>query len=350
MAQKESRTQTAVLPIAEHPTMQKIVTVVGGGFLSRYVVRALTQRGYRVRVALRKPNQALGLQPLGDVGQVVVVQANIRNRDSLVQAVRGAHAVINLTGILLERGTQSFQAIHVDGARTLAEVAPADARFIHISAIGADEKSAAGYGRSKAAGEAAVFAARKDAVVFRPSVLFGPNDGFFNRLGTLAKMMPVMPVLGPDTRLQPVFAGDVAEAIALAVDGKITTGRVYELGGPRIETMRELSARVLKETERKKRLFGLSAGLASFSAGIVDLIDRITVGILIPRELVFTRDQLALLATDNVVSAAAKAEGRTLEALGIEATAYEGVIPGYLERFRKAGEFENMRERRRLAR
>lgn len=350
MAQQDSLSQPAIQPIVEHPTAHQIVTVLGGGgFLGRYVVKALATRGYRVRIAVRKPNQALPLLPLGDVGQIVAVQASMRDRESLAQVVRGSHAVINLSGILYERGAQTFQAVHVDGARALAEVAPLGARFIHVSAIGADGKSASAYARSKAEGEAAVLTARKDAVIIRPSVLFGPGDGFFNRLGALSRVLPVMPVLGADTRLQPVFAGDVAEAIAYAVDGHVEGGRVYELGGPAVATMRDLSAKVLQVVERKKKLYAISSGLASFSAYWVDLIDRLTFGLIFPRELVFTRDQVELLKTDNVVSEAAVAEGRTLAGLGIEPTTYDGVIPAYLERFRKAGEFENMRERRNLA-
>lgn len=351
MAQKDSRSQSAIQPLAENPVEQKIVTVVGGGgFLGRFVVRALASRGYRVRIALRKPHQAMPLQPLGNVGQVVGVQANIRDRDSLIRAVRGACAVINLTGILHERGTQTFQAVHVDGAKVLAEVTPADAKFIQVSAIGADAQSPSVYARSKAAGEAAVLVARPDATIIRPSVIFGQGDGFFNRLATLSRLGPRMPVLGAETKLQPVFASDVAEVIACAVDGVIAGGKTYELGGPAVASMRELSEKVLTVVDRKKKLFCLSGGLASFAAYWVDLIDRLTLGIVMPRELVFTRDQVALLRTDNVVSDAAVAEGRTLTGLGIEPTAFDGIIPVYLERFRKAGEFENMRERRKYAR
>jgi Predicted nucleoside-diphosphate-sugar epimerases len=351
MAQKASLSQPDIQPIVEHPTAQQIVTVVGGsGFLGFYVVRALARRGYRVRLAVRRPNLAMQMMPLGGVGQVVAVQTNVRDRDSLEKAVRGSHAVINLVGILREKGKQTFQALHADGARLLAEVTPPTARLIHVSALGASENSESAYARSKAAGEAAMQAARKDVIIFRPSVLFGTADGFFNRLGAISRLLPVMPVLMPKTRVQPVFAGDVAEAIAYAVDGKVEAGRIYELGGPAVVTMKDVSEDVLTIVERKKKLFPLSARLASFSAFWIELIDKLSLGLVFPPELVFTRDQIALLKTDNVVSEEAGAEERTLKGIGLEPTAYDGVIPAYLERFRRAGEFEAMRERRNIAR
>ncbi|MEN3929863.1 complex I NDUFA9 subunit family protein [Microvirga sp. W0021] len=350
MARNKTASQPAISPIIGNPASQQVVTVFGGGgFLGRYVVRSLTKRGYRVRVAVRNPNQAVAVLPFGNVGQVVIVQANMRNRASLEQAVRGSHAVINLTGIMYQRGAQTFQSVHVDGPKALAEVTPADTKLIHVSAIGANAGSKSVYAKTKGEGEAAVLAARKDAVIFRPSVLFGPGDGLFNRLGELARLLPVMPVIGPDTHMQPVYAGDVAEAIALAVEGKVEGGRIYELGGPACVTMRDISAKVLQVTERSKKIFALSSGFASFAASCIHLADRLTLGLVIPRDLVFTRDQVELLKADNVVSSDAEKEGRTLSGIGIEPTAYEGIIPSYLERFRKAGEFEDMRERRKLA-
>ncbi len=351
MAQTGSLSQAVIQPLARHPAEQEIVTILGGGgFLGRYIVRALTQRGYRVRIAVRKPGQAMPLLPFGDVGQVVAVQANMRDRESLAKVVAGSYAVINLTGLLIERGAQTFQSVHVDGAKALAEVVPAQARFIHVSAIGADEASPSAYARTKAAGEKAVLAARKDAVIIRPSVVFGPGDGIFNRLGAMASSMPFMPVLGADTLMQPVFAGDVAEVIARAVEGEVAGGRIYELGGPAKVSMRELSATVLRVIERKKRLVALPFGLASLAGRVVNLVDKLTFGLIIPRDFVFTADQVELLKKDNVVSETAIADGRTLKGLGIEPTAYDGIIPGYLDRFCKFGQFSKMRERRKLLR
>lgn len=328
------------------PASRQIVTVLGGSdFLGRYVVRALASRGYRVRIAVRLPDLAGPLQPLGNVGQVVAVQANMRDRNSVAKAIQGASAVVNLAGILRPKGKQAFDAVHTEGAGMVAELAPPDARVIHVSAIGADAKSASVYARSKAAGEAAVLAARRDAVIFRPSVIFGPGDGFFNRLAAVARLLPVMPVLGASTRMQPVFAGDVAEAIAKAVEGEVVGGRVYELGGPTVATMREISADVLKAVERKKPLISISFGLASLNAFWLEFWDKVTLGLVLPKDLVFTRDQVALLKSDNVVSPEAEKERRTLAGLGIQAIAYDGVLPSYLVRFRKAGEFETVRER-----
>lgn len=328
------------------PASRQIVTVLGGsGFLGRYVVRALASRGYRVRIAVRRPDLAGSLQPLGNVGQVVAVQANMRDRDSVANAVQGASAVVNLAGILRPKGKQSFEAVHAEGARAVAELAAPEARIVHVSAIGADAKSASIYARSKAAGEAAVLAARSDAVIIRPSVIFGPGDGFFNRLASVARLLPVMPVLCASTRVQPVFAGDVAEAIAKAVDGEVAGGRAYELGGPAVATMREISVDVLKAVERKKPIIAISAGLASFNAFWLEFWDKVTLGLVLPQDLVFTRDQVTLLKTDNIVSEEAEKEGRTLSGLGIQAISYDGLLPSYLVRFRKAGEFETVRER-----
>ena len=328
------------------PAACQIVTVLGGsGFLGRYVVRALANRGYRVRIAVRRPDLAGSLQPLGNVGQVVAVQANMRDRESIANAVQGASAVVNLTGILRPKGKQTFEAVHAGGAGLVAELTSPEARLIHVSAIGAATQSPSIYARSKAAGEAAVLAARPDAVIIRPSVIFGPGDGFFNRLAAVARILPVMPVLCASTRVQPVFAGDVAEVIARAVDGEVEGGRVYELGGPAVATMRDISVDVLKAVERKKPIVAIPSAVASFNAFWLEFWDKVTFGLVLPQNLVFTRDQVALLKTDNVVSSEAENEGRTLKGLGIEPVAYDGLLPSYLVRFRKVGEFENVRER-----
>lgn len=319
---------------------QQLVTVFGGsGFLGRYVVRALTRRGYRVLVAVRQPELAGHLQPLGTVGQVHVVQANLRYPESVAHAVAKADHVINLVGILQESGRQSFGRLQAEGPRLIAETAAPDARVIHVSAIGADAGSESLYARSKAEGEAGLFAARPDATVFRPSVLFGPGDGFFSRFAGLARSLPVMPLAGADTRFQPVYAGDVAEAVAQAVDGTVPGGRVYELGGPEIRTLRELVEYVLATTERHRPILPLPWSVARIQGTVLGAIDRFSLG-LMPKDFVITRDQVALLERDNVVSEEARREGRTLEGLGITPTAAEAIVPSYLVRFRKSGQFD----------
>jgi NADH dehydrogenase len=318
----------------------KLVTVFGGtGFLGRSVVRALAKRGYRIRVAARRPNLGYYLQPLGVVGQIQLVQANLRFPDSIAKALDRADAVVNLVGILQESGRQRFDDVQAEGPRHIAEAALAGAPLVHVSALGADANSPSGYGRSKAEGEAAVLAARPDAVVLRPSLLFGPGDSFFNRFASLARALPVLPLAGADTRFQPAYVGDVAEAVALAVDGQAPVGRVYELGGPEIRTLRELVAYVLQVTERRRWVLPLPFGAARLQARVLEIADTLTLGLL-PDELKLTRDQVAMLAVDNVVSQAAIDEGRTFEALGIAPRAMEAIVPGYLTRFRKTGQFE----------
>lgn len=319
----------------------EIVTVFGGsGFLGRFVVQTLARRGYRVRVAVRRPDLAQHLQPLGNVGQIHAVQANLRFPESVRAAVRGASAVINLVGILQETGRQSFAAVQAEGARAVAEAAAeAGARLVHVSAIGADADSPAQYGRTKAQGEAAVLAACPDAVILRPSIVFGPGDSFFNRFAALVRLFPVLPIAAADTLFQPVYAGDVAEAIARAVDGDATPGAIYELGGPSRYSFRELVDYVVAVTERKRLIVAMPDGLARMQAGITETLDKLTFG-LMPDEIVLTRDQLLMLARDNVVSPSAIEAGLTLEGLGIAPTAVEAIVPSYLKRFRKHGQFE----------
>ena len=318
---------------------QQLVTVFGGsGFLGRYVVRALAQRGYRIRVAVRRPDLAGHLQPLGKVGQIHAVQANLRHRGSVEHAVDRADAVVNLVGILRQTGRQTFGAVQADGAAGVAEAArAAGAPLVHVSALGAHPDSASLYARSKADGEAAALAV--GAAVFRPSLMFGPGDSSFNRFGSLARVMPVLPLVGADTRFQPVYAADVGEAIARAVDGDVPAGRVYELGGPEIRTLHELVAYVLEQTERRRPILKLSPGLGRIQAIVMETLDLLTLGLL-PNELKLTRDQVLLLQHDNVVSPEAEAEGRTLQGLGIEPTAYQAIVPDYLIRFRAAGQFD----------
>jgi NADH dehydrogenase len=319
---------------------QQLVTVFGGsGFLGRHVVQVLARRGYRIRVASRRPERAFFLQPLGTVGQIYAVQANLRDPASVARAVAGADHVVNLVGILQESGRQSFDALQAKGPRLIAESASPAANLVHVSAIGADPRSQAAYGRTKAEGEAGLFAARPDAVVLRPSLMFGAGDSFFTRFASLARLLPVLPLAGAETRLQPVFVCDVAEAIALAVDGKVPGGRIYEAGGPQISTLRDLVQYVLDITERRAVVLSLPKTLARMQGSALGLLDRITLG-LMPDDLVMTRDQAIMLETDNVVSDAAIAEGRTLPGLGITPTAFEAIVPSYLVRFRRTGQFD----------
>jgi uncharacterized protein YbjT (DUF2867 family) len=328
------------------PPSQQLVTVFGGsGFVGRHVVRALVKRGYRVRVAVRRPDLAGFLQPLGTVGQINAVQANLRYPDSVAAAIKGADAVVNLVGILQESGRQSFAGVHANGARAVAQACAAlgISRLVQISAIGADRDSKSSYGRSKAEGEAAVLALVPGAVVLRPSIMFGPEDGFFNRFAALARMLPVLPLVGGgETKFQPAFVGDVAEAIARAVDGAVAGGRIYELGGPEVKSFRELVAYICEVTGRKPLRVSLPFPLARLQARIIELVDMLTLGLL-PNELKLTRDQVTLLESDNVVSQAAKAEGRDFAGLGIAPSSVEAVVPSYLWRFRKAGQFDAAR-------
>lgn len=319
----------------------QLVTVFGGsGFLGRYVVQTLARRGFRVRVAVRRPDLAQHLQPLGTVGQIHAVQANLRFPESVRAAVQGASAVINLVGILQQSGRQTFTALQTTGAESVArEAAAIGARMIHVSAIGADAESPAQYGQSKAEGEARVMALCPDAVILRPSIVFGPGDSFFNRFAALARVFPVLPIASAETRFQPVFAGDVAEAVARAVEGSVQGGRIYELGGSSVYSFRELLEYVLTVTERRRLIAAMPPALARLQASVTETLDRFTFG-LMPDEIVLTRDQLLMLERDNVVSPEAHAEGRDLEGIGINPTTLEAVVPGYLKRFRKHGQYD----------
>ncbi|MGZ5802995.1 MAG: complex I NDUFA9 subunit family protein [Xanthobacteraceae bacterium] len=312
--------------------LDTLVTVIGGsGFLGRNVVRALAQRGYRIRVAVRRPDLAGHLQPLGRVGQIMPVQANLRYPESLAAAAHDASVVINLVGILYERGRQRFDTVQAVGAEAAAQAATAHgARYIHVSAIGADEHSTSAYARSKAWGEQRALAAAPGAVIFRPSILFGPDDDFFNRFAALARLSPMLPLVGGGhMRFQPVAATDVAEAIALAVDGKARAGTIYELGGPKIFSFKELLQYVLHTTGRHRALVPLPFFAAKLQAAFLQFM---------PKPLL-TPDQVELLKTDNVVSDDAIREGRTFAAFGITPMGIESIVPSYLWRFRKAGQF-----------
>jgi uncharacterized protein YbjT (DUF2867 family) len=312
-----------------------LVTVYGGsGFLGRHVVRALAKRDYRIRVAVRRPDLAFHLQPLGRVGQIHAVQANLRDASSVEAAARDAQVLVNLAGILFEGGRQRFNTIHSYGAEQVALAASAHgARLVHVSAIGADENSLSRYARSKAVAERLVLAAQPQAVIMRPSILFGPEDDFFNRFAALARMSPALPLIGGGTtRFQPAFVGDVATAIADAVDGNAKAGTVYELGGPEVRTFKQLMQYVLATIERRRLLVPIPFFAAKLKAMVLQFA---------PPPLRLTPDQVELLRADNVVSEAALAEGRTLQGLGIEPEPIEAIVPSYLWRFRKTGQFRS---------
>ena len=318
--------------MASQAPAQQLVTVFGGsGFVGRHVVRALVKRGYRVRVAVRRPDLANFLQPIGTVGQIHAVQANIRNPASIKAAMRDASIVVNLVGILAEGGKQSFDAVQAEGAGAIAQAAAEiGARLVHVSAIGADANSESAYSRAKAAGEANVLAAVPNASILRPSLVFGPEDSLTNRFASLARMAPVMPVFGAETKMQPVFVGDVAQAVAAAADGKTKPGAVYELGGPEVMTMQEIVEIVLKTIERERMVLPVPMGIAKLKSYFLQFA---------PGDFKLTPDQVAMLKIDNVVSEAAKAAGLTLEGLGIAPDSLEAVAPQYLWRFRVAGQF-----------
>lgn len=313
--------------------MQGLVTVFGGsGFIGRYVVRALARSGWRVRVAVRRPTLHPELRVMGEVGQIELVQANVRVRQSVEQALDGASACINLVGALYEAGPQKFEALHLEAARTVAEVCAARGivRLVHMSALGADANSKSVYARTKAEGEAAVLKAVPTATIIRPSIVFGPEDSFFNRFASMASISPVLPLIGGgETRFQPVYAGDVGAAIATALERPKAAGATFELAGPGVYTFRELMQIMLKETQRRRALVPLPWGVARLLGAIGGLVA------LTPFPPPITTDQVELLKTDNVPAKGAKG----LAALDVPATALEAILPTYLWRFRPGGQF-----------
>ncbi|RYF93979.1 MAG: complex I NDUFA9 subunit family protein [Caulobacteraceae bacterium] len=312
--------------------MQGLVTVFGGtGFIGRQVVRALAKRGLRVRAAARQPGRGYRLRMLGDVGQIEVVQANIRDKASIARAIEGAEAVINLVGIMHEGGRQRFLAIHGMGARNIAEAAAQAGvrRLVQISAIGADAEGAAKYARSKAEGEAAVREVFPNATIVRPSIVFGPEDDFFNRFGQMAALSPVLPLIGGGhTKFQPIYVGDLAAAIAQAAASDAFAGQTVELGGPAVYSFKELLAFICTETGRKRILAPLPFPLA----GLIGMAGDLAAMVIKPP---ITSDQVDLLRTDNVVSEGAVG----LDAFGITPKSIEAVVPAYLYRYRKGGQY-----------
>lgn len=311
----------------------KLVTVFGGsGFVGRYVVRALTSRGYRVRVACRRPDLAGHLQTLGNVGQIQLVQANLRYRWSVDRAVEGADAVVNLVGILSEGGKQTFQALQSRGAGWVAHAAKQNAApLVQMSAIGANANSAADYARTKAEGEEVVRESSPQAIILRPSIVFGAEDDFFNRFAAMAQLFPFLPLIGGgETKFQPVYVGDVADAVALAVDGKLEAGAVYELGGAEVLDFRGCMELMLKIIGRKKALVSLPFGLAKFIGSFAQYAPGAPI----------TPGQVEMLKSDNVVSQEMIDAGKTLEGMGITPALLSAILPSYLVRFRKHGQFE----------
>ena len=314
----------------DHP---ELITIFGGsGFVGTQVVQLLARAGYRIRVAVRRPDLAGHVKPLGGVGQVAPIQANVRNKDSVAAAVRGASIVINLAAIGIEKGKQRFRAINVMGARNVAEAAKAAGvkTLVQMSMLGADESSRSLFARSRAMGEAQVRAIFPEAVIFRPSIIFGVGDDFFNTLGQIARMLPIMPLFGGRTKFQPVYVGDVAAALAQAATGNAKAGTTYELGGPDVLTHRELVQRVLADTNRRNPIVPLPAGIGTLLAIPMSLM---------PKPLL-TADRVTLLGIDNIVSQAATDEGRTLSAFDVAPRPLEAVLPSYLWRFSANGQFD----------
>ena len=330
--------------MAETPFVTtRLATVFGGsGFIGRHVVRALVRRGWRVRVAVRRPDLAGFLQPLGDVGQVHAVQANVRYPASIASALIGAQAVVNLVGRAEAARAPEFRGgARVRRARDRSRRGTTHhvAALAHVSGIGADPDSPSRYVASKGRGEAALREAFPGAVVVRPSVVFGPEDDFLNRFATLARSLPVLPLFGGGgAKMQPVFVGDVAEAVALAIEGRARSGEVYELGGPEIMTLREIVEFVLRTTGRRPALIGVPFGVAGLIAQATEIASALSLGAF-PDALVTTRDQLDLLRHDNLVSRAAIEQDRTLRGLAIVAQGLEAIAPAYLYRFRKTGQY-----------
>jgi len=313
-------------------TLPKQVTVFGGsGFVGRHVVGELAKRGYRVLVAVRRPDLAGHLQPLGDLGQIRAIQANVRVRWSVDRAVKGSDAVVNLVGTFDTGGRNNLNAVQVFGATAIAEAArAANASLVHVSAIGADPNSPAAYARTKAAGEKAVLKVLKDTIIIRPSIIFGREDSFFNRFAAMAKISPFLPLIGGgQTRFQPVYVGDVAEVIARAVDGQLKGGNNYELGGPQVASFRECLDLMQDVTDTKRAYLPAPWFAATAMAKLTGWLPCAPI----------TVDQVQMLKTDNVVSPAAERQKRTFSAIGINPRSMKSVLPSYLVRFRPQGQF-----------
>jgi len=320
--------------------MSRLVTIYGGsGFIGRYIARRMAKAGWRVRVAVRNPNEAIFVRPYGVVGQVEPVLCNIRDDASVRAAMQGAEAVVNCVGILVEKGRNRFDPVQAEGAARVARLAAVEgvARMVQISAIGADADAPSDYAASKGEGEMAVQKYMPDAVILRPSIVFGPEDDFFNRFAGMARNSPVLPVVGQDIRFQPVYVDDVAQAAVLGVIGK-AEGGIYELGGPEVDTFRGLMGRMLDVIHRRRLILNLPNWIARIMAGGFDLLQSITLGLFTNRMI--TRDQIKNLAKDNVVSDGAK----TFADLGIKPVSMASVLPDYLWRFRPSGQYDAIKD------
>jgi NADH dehydrogenase len=315
--------------------MSKLVTIYGGsGFVGRYIARRMAKQGWRVRVAVRRPNEALYVKPYGAVGQVEPILCNIRDDDSVRAAMQGADAVVNCVGVLVSLGKNSFDAVQKDGAARIARIAAEEGvgQMVHLSAIGADAASDCDYKRTKGEGEAAVQAAFPGAVILRPSLIFGTEDGFFNRFGGMAALMgPVLPVVGAETKFQPVYVDDVAAAAEKGALGEAEAG-IYELGGPDVDTMRGLMHRMLEVIQRRRGVVNIPFWIARIMGWGFDLVQKLTFG-LVPATL--SQDQVKALREDNVVAEEAKGFGD----LGIQPKAMGAILPDYLWRFRPSGQY-----------
>lgn len=319
--------------------MSKLVTIYGGsGFVGRYIARRLAKAGWRVRVAVRRPNEAMHVKPYGVVGQVEPVFCNIRDDASVRAVMHGADAVVNCVGTFDRKGRNNFDAVQNQGAARIARIAAEEGvrRMVHISAIGADPDSDSVYAQTKAKGERAILQAMPDAVILRPSVIFGPEDAFFNRFAGMTRFSPVLPVVGADTKFQPVYVDDVAHAAALAVEGKAEPG-IYELGGPDVNTFRELMQQMLGVIRRRRLIVNIPFRIAAIMAGAMEIGQTVSLGLVPPQ---ITTDQVRSLRVDNVVSEGA----RGFSDLGIKPTASEAVLPDYLWRFRPGGQYDAIKE------
>lgn len=320
--------------------MSKLVTIYGGsGFVGRYIARRMARAGWRVRVAVRRPNEAMFVRTYGAVGQVEPVLCNVRNDASVLQVMQGADAVINCVGILIEAGKNRFEAVQAEGATRIARIASENgvARMVQVSAIGADMESDSDYASSKGEGEEGVLKYMPDAMILRPSIIFGQEDEFFNRFAGMTRMLPFLPVAGGDSRFQPVYVDDVAHAAEMGATGR-AAGGVYELGGPDIETFRGLMTRMLDVINRRRLIVNLPGWMAWLMAFGFDFLQKVTLGLFTNSML--TRDQLKNLKNDSVVAEGAKG----FADLGIEPMSMESVLPDYLWRFRPSGQFDAIKE------
>lgn len=319
--------------------MSKLLTIYGGsGFLGRYIARRMAKQGWRIRIAVRRPNEALFVKPYGAVGQLEPVLCNIRDDASVRAAMNGADAVVNCVGTFDKGGANNFGAVHVEGAGRIARIAAETGvkTMVHVSAIGADAESDSDYGRTKAEGEAAVLSHFPTAMILRPSIMFGPEDGFFNRFASMARFGPVLPIIGGNTKFQPVYVDNVAEAAAAGIEGR-ATGR-YELGGPDVATFREWMTRMLAVIHRRRLVVSLPFWLARVQATVFDIGSALTGGLVANR--LITRDQVKSLRVDNIVAPGA----RGLADLGIEPTPTGAILSDYLWRFRPSGQYDAIKD------